>query len=243
MSFSGKKLCFKIFLFFSLVFSLAGRAHSINAPERLEYVIKWQGIPAGSASLEYSKTGNGSKIVSTAESSKWVSVFYKVDDRVESRMDGDFFPLNYRINLNEGRHRKLKEVRFKQSEGKAKHIDLLSREEKDYDTKGRAYDPLSAFYRVRSMELKAGRPVFLNVFDSKRLWNLEVQVIKKERVEIPLGHFDTILIKPLLESDGIFSRKGEILIWLTDDERKIPVRMQSKVKIGHVTAELVGGSF
>jgi hypothetical protein len=46
-----------------------------------------------------------------------------------------------------------------------------------------------------------------------------------------------------MKSEGIFNRKGEMLIWLTDDQKRIPVKMQTKVAVGAITATLVGGSY
>ncbi len=68
-------------------------------------------------------------------------------------------------------------------------------------------------------------------------------MLRKEKVGVPAGEFDTIVVKPLMKSEGIFSRKGEIYIWLTDDERRIPVMLKTKVKIGSVNATLVGGTY
>jgi hypothetical protein len=73
--------------------------------------------------------------------------------------------------------------------------------------------------------------------------NIEVQVLKKERIKTVLGEVNTILINPLLKNEGIFERKGAIFIWLTDDERRIPVKMKTKVAIGSITATLVGGNY
>jgi hypothetical protein len=46
-----------------------------------------------------------------------------------------------------------------------------------------------------------------------------------------------------MKSEGIFFRRGEIYIWLTDDEKRLPVMLKTKVKIGWVTASLVGGKY
>ena len=48
---------------------------------------------------------------------------------------------------------------------------------------------------------------------------------------------------PVLQTEGIFSKTGDLTIWLTDDERRIPLKMQSKISIGSITAALVGGSY
>jgi hypothetical protein len=88
-----------------------------------------------------------------------------------------------------------------------------------------------------------GNSVFVAVFDNKKVWDIEVQVLRKERVQVPAGQFQTIVIKPLMKSDGIFYRKGDIFIWLTDDEKRIPVMLKTKVKVGSITARLVGGRY
>jgi len=106
-----------------------------------------------------------------------------------------------------------------------------------------AFDPLSGFYNIRKRQLKAGHSEYLDIFDSKKLWSVEVQVIGKERVSTPAGEFDTILIKPLMQSEGIFMRKGEIYIWLTDDDKKIPVMIKSEVKVGTFVAKLAEGDY
>ena len=52
------------------------------------------------------------------------------------------------------------------------------------------------------------------------------------------GEFDTIVIKPVLKSEGIFLKTGDIYIWVTDDDKKLPVLLKSKVRVGHFTAVL-----
>jgi len=93
------------------------------------------------------------------------------------------------------------------------------------------------------VKLDVGRSVFVDIFDSKKLWNVEVQVLRKEKIRTNLGEFDTVLIKPLMKSEGIFNKKGDMYIWLTDDVKRIPVRMQTKVAVGSIIATLVGGTY
>lgn len=155
----------------------------------------------------------------------------------------DPLPVNYRIQTREGRHRKDKEVIFDRNGGKAIYINHLKPEKKEFDVPAVIYDPLSAFYQVRNMDLEVGSSVYVPVFDSKKVWNVEVKVLKRERVKVPMGTFDTLKIKPLMESEGIFSRKGEIYIWVTDDDKKMPVKLNSKVAVGSINAVLVGGSY
>jgi hypothetical protein len=230
------------------VFS-SSQASSFNVPEKLIYDLTWAGINAGTASLEVVEDGDKMRIISTARSATWLSVFYTVDDRVESilfkKTSTPLFgqPVNYRLKIREGRHRKDKEVTFDLENGKAVYIDHLENEKKEFDMPAFVFDPISSFYYLRNHRLVVGESVYVNIFDSKKIWNVEVQVLRKEKVTLPIGTFDTIVIKPLMKSEGIFYRKGEIFIWLTDDIKRIPVKMQTKVAVGYITATLVQGNY
>lgn len=222
-------------------------ATPFNIPEKLIYDLTWTGIKAGEATLEISDKGNEMRIVSVAKSAKWVSVFYTVEDRVESiflkSSDVIGHTMKYLLNLREGKHRKNKEVIFDYKNLKAIYIDYIDKERKEFEIPPAIFDPLSSFYYVRTLNLEVGKSVYVTVFDSKKVWNVEVQVLRKEKIEVPAGTFNTIVVKPLLKSEGIFFRKGDVYIWLTDDERRIPVMLKSKIKIGSVNASLVGGSY
>jgi hypothetical protein len=217
-------------------------------PEKFIYDLTWTGIKAGTASLELRNDGDRVKILSTAQSASWVSVFYTVNDRVESTLlknSSESFsqPSQYRIKIREGRHRRDKEIIFDAHNSKATYIDRLKPERKDFQITPQVLDPLSGFYYLRSLELSVGKPVYISIFDSKKVWNVEVQVLKKEKITLPTGAINTLVVKPLMKSEGIFYGKGEIFIWLTDDEKHIPVKMQTKVAIGSITATLVNGLY
>jgi hypothetical protein len=68
-------------------------------------------------------------------------------------------------------------------------------------------------------------------------------VLRREELVTALGRFKTIVVQPLLKSEGIFPRTGDIFIWLTDDDRRIPVQMKSKMFVGNITGTLTGGSY
>ncbi|MBI4688782.1 MAG: DUF3108 domain-containing protein [Nitrospirae bacterium] len=228
---------------------LATDIFAFNMPEKFEYDLTWTGIKAGSSTLEITDNGDSIRIVSTAKSASWVSVFYTVDDRVESILTKNKYeqfigqPVNYRIKLREGRHRRDKEVIFRHDIGKAIYIDHLNNEKQEFDTPSFILDPLSSFYYLRTINLVIGEPVYVTIFDSKKVWDVEVQVLKKEKDTLPAGEVDTILVKPLMKSEGIFYKKGDIYIWLTDDKKRIPVKLKTKVAVGSVTATLVGGYY
>ncbi len=239
-------ICILYSVFCILCFpSYLGANQSI--PEKLVYSLYWSGIKAGSASLEVDNTAEGVRIISRAASADFISLFYRVEDIVQSTLYQDGYPKNYRIKLREGRHRRNKEVEFSEEleKGSQKIIykNRLNNETAEFSFEKKAYDSLSGFYAIRKRQLKIGNSEYINVFDSKKLWNVEVQVLRKEHISTPAGEFNTIVIKPILKSEGIFMKKGDVYIWLTDDERKIPVMMKSKIKIGSITAKLIRGEY
>ncbi len=225
---------------------------TVSASETFRYDLTWMGIKAGEARLEFIEDGDSLRIVSRAESAKWLSVFYKVDDRVESVVVKKNNPAkganhwvadSYRLKIREGRHRRDKEVIFDPANKTALYINHLDNRKETYAVPENTFDPLSGFFLMRKRPLEVNRPVHVTIFDSKKVWDVRVDVLRKEEVETQAGKFRTIVVKPNMKSEGIFDSKGDIYIYLTDDKRHIPVLIRTKVAVGYIEAELVGGEF
>jgi len=209
--------------------------------ERFVYTVYWSGFKAGDAILEIDTTTDGITITSRAMSSPFISIFYKVDDLSQSKLYHDGYPSTYILNIREGKYRRETITNFEAN--KIIYNDRLKKEMLEFNLEKRAFDPLSGFYEIRKRQLVVGRSEYIDIFDNKKLYNTEVQIIGKERITVPAGEFDTIVVKPLLKSEGIFMKKGDIYIWLTDDNRKIPVMLKSKVKVGSFVAKLEEGNY
>jgi hypothetical protein len=67
---------------------------------------------------------------------------------------------------------------------------------------------------------------------------MEVRVLGRQKVKTPAGTFSCVAIEPVLKAGGIFKNKGRLVIWLTDDERRMPVLMKSKVAVGSISVVL-----
>jgi hypothetical protein len=103
----------------------------------------------------------------------------------------------------------------------------------------RVQDALSSLYYVRTRkDFVAGKPIVVDVHDSGKTWVVEIQTLGRERITTPAGEFDTIKVMTHPRYEGVFMHKGEIIIWLTDDMRKIPVLMKSTISIGSIVATL-----
>ena len=222
---------------------------ALTVPERLVYDVSWTGIKAGTAVQEVTAKGDELHIVSTTRSMGWINPFFRVEDRTESVLarGGGSQHLgtakSYKEKINEGKFHALKEAKFDQQRLTVETRDILKKTEKTDPISTRTFDTLSSIYVVRSMELVPGQSVYIDIYDCKRFWNTEVQVVKREEINTPLGRFKTLVVKPILKSEGLFARTGEVIVWLTDDSLRIPVMMTTQVKLGKIKATLVGGSY
>jgi Protein of unknown function (DUF3108) len=65
-----------------------------------------------------------------------------------------------------------------------------------------------------------------------------LEVVQRERIRVPAGTFETVVIRPTIESSGIFSQNGRAEIWVTDDERHLLVQMTAKLSFGTLQLSL-----
>jgi len=210
--------------------------------EKLTFEIKYGFIGAGTAVLGIPRTieERGYEcyhIVSLAESNEFFSVFFTVRDVAESYWDvRELIPRRFEKRLREGDFRAHDLVLYDHERGFARYPEQRGR---IVPVSAGAQDILSSLYYVRMMPLEVGRSVFIENHADKKNYPLEIKVLKRERIEVPAGEFDCIVVEPVMRASGLFSHKGRLTVWLTDDERRMPVLMKSKVVVGSIAAMLV----
>lgn len=207
--------------------------------ERLSYDIYWMGIYVGRAVIEAINENGEVSLASQVHSSPFVSAFYRVEDYAKSTITNGS-PSHFSIKQIEGKYRSDKETFFDMSNQKIIFFDYLKDLRKEYDvTEKETWDVISGFYYLRSQPLEVGKRIEINIFDSNKFYTAEVDVLRKETIKLYNAEtVNSVIVKPMLKSEGLFQNKGDILIWLTDDEHKIPVKIETQVPIGKVVAEL-----
>ncbi len=215
--------------------------------ERLVYVLKWEFIPAGEAVLEVKGVAsiNDTKAYHfflTARSNAFVDVFYKVRDYIDAYADVQMGrSLYYTKNQREGSHRRNEIIEFNWQKNEATYSNF-GKKEKPVVLHPGTFDPLSAFYYTRTLELIPKTQIERPVTDGKKMVIGRATVIKREKISVESGHYDTLLLEPEIKDlGGVFkkSKDAKIQIWVTDDHRHIPVKIKSKVVVGSFTGELV----
>jgi len=171
--------------------------------------------------------------VNSVPSFDWV---YKVRDRYETYLDVEgIFPWRFEQHIREGGYTRDFSAFFDQRKQKAKTSDG------EYEIPEYVNDIVSAFYYSRILDyskMKIDDKIHLQNFYKDKVYNLDVRYLGKETIDVPAGRFDCIIIEPLVQEGGLFKHEGNIIIWLTDDILKMPVKVRTKIVIGHVEALL-----
>lgn len=223
--------------------SLPGNPHPFQTGEKLTFNVKYGGVTAGIATMQV----EGTKRLGTREvlhiksKTETVNIFekiYSVHDVIETFVDpGRLTPFLYRVKLRESNYSRDKIISFDPETNTAIYIKNVELPQ-TYEVDPLVQDPLSSLYFLRTQSLEVGKSVTIKLFDDRKLYDMEVQVLRQEQIRTPLGSFETVLVKPILQSEGIFKRTGEIFVWLSDDDWKVPLKMKSKIKIGDINAEI-----
>lgn len=206
--------------------------------ERLLFDVYLLGIPVGEAEMEARVEEGEITITSRVRSNTVISTLYPVDDLAEARLKGGK-PSTFRVRQQEGGHVRDVEVRFDQSRQSATFIDHLTGKSSEHKlAEGDVWDVMSAFYATRRSPLEPGNHLVLAIFDSGKMLSTRVEVLRRERILVGEAERETVVIRPVLLTEGLFRRSGEIRIWLTDDGERLPVRMKTAVFVGPVSAVL-----
>jgi hypothetical protein len=171
--------------------------------------------------------------VNTVPSFDWI---YKVRDRYETYLDVEgLFPWRFEQHIREGSFSRDFSAFFD-------HRRKIAKTSKgEYEIPLYVNDILSAFYIARTYDystMKINEVIKMQNFYKDKVHDLDVKYLGKERITVPAGTFDCLIVEPLVREGGLFKSEGNIVIWLADDDLKIPVRVKTKVIIGSIDAEL-----
>ena len=210
--------------------------------ESLSYDISWSNmLRAGTAVMEVQaeRLPDGREVlrfVVTSQTAGVVDKLYQLGDTVQSVFDPETMQsLSFSLRESHGKKTRRRDLVFDHERRKAT-IRLNNDPEKTVPIPDRLQDSLTSLYYLRTREdFIVDRPVTFEAFDGDKSWAIEVQTLGREMVKTPAGEFATIKVRAYR---GLLMSKGEVFVWLTDDIRKIPVRIKSKLSIGSLVFTL-----
>ena len=165
-----------------------------------------------------------------------VDMTYPVRDRYRTIVDvGGIFPHEFHQRIREGSYKRDFTARFDQ----INNIAFVG--DKQYKVEEYIQDIVSALFYVRTMDLssmKNGEIITLRNFYKDTTFALPVRIVRRETIRVRAGRFRTILVQPVISEGSPFKFNNAINVWLTDDARKIPVRVSTSIILGDIGAEL-----
>lgn len=246
----GKMTIWAFCLLLQIVFVLPAVASAapFGPGEKLEYDIYWTFIRAGSATLEVAAPTdvNGTqamRFVASARSTPAIDKIYKVRDSIESFTDMDVTrSIRYDKKQREGTYSKDVVLDFDWESGVSKRY-VRGELRHELAQPGPTFDPLSILFSFRKQVLYKTMRFAAPVSDGKVRVMGEAYVEGTEDIETDLGVIPCFRVRiDVKHLSGVFRKSddAELLVWFSADERRLPVRVKSKVVVGHFTMRLVG---
>jgi len=212
--------------------------------ERLRFQVTWSGMTAGYADMMCLPYGNGAVIRTVATANSAIQSLYPVYDTLESVVQMDGYPLRFAKKVHEGSYWANFRTFFRRGNNTAVVTGHAkgkpARPDSSMATTPVVYDMLSAFYEFRTMDLKPGDVARMDILDNRKMFHgVEIHCLRRERIKVPAGTFDCVVIEPKIHSEALFKAKGSLYIWLTEDARRLPVRMESRISLGRIRCDLL----
>ncbi len=219
--------------------------------EKVTLNISYFNIVAGTIDIEVKPfvEVNGQKAYHfeiTGKSNSFFSKIYAVDDKAVTYLQyDDLVPLNLQISIKESKQLAETRTLFDWKAMRGSYWQKQVTKEKgerskklDWDLLPFSQNVISAAYYMRVFSYEPGKTLAFRVADEGKNITFKGEVLRREKLQTEIGTLDTIVMRPIVTVDGVFKPVGDIMVWLTDDDRKFVVRIESKIKIGTVIGKI-----
>jgi hypothetical protein len=214
--------------------------------EHIRWSVTYMKVKAGQAWAEVQEGDEGALLIrGGAKNADWYGRFYTIDDLVQSSWDPSG-PGSRRYTT------RFREGGFHQDQVMDIADDGIRVERSQrFDDGWRSWvdsypgpgmpveDPTTAFFRIRLLPLVSGERYTFPVFSGRETWELRVEVDPRTRLETALGEFEVIPVRLFTKHQGDLEQKGRIVLYLSDDERRLPVRAILQTNVGPIRADII----
>jgi hypothetical protein len=208
--------------------------------EKLVLEASWGPFRAGYGILSATTdtSANIAQFSISAVTNRLVGALFRVRDFIRSTVDlAGMYPMFFEEHIEEGRYRAKRWALYDHRNGvvygnKSKHPRV--------ETEPYTLDFLSILYVLRATPIQPGETVVLPCYVQGIVYKVQVKCVEREKLKTDLGEFRCLVLEPRIAVEGRnFSKRDKVRLWLTDDDKRVLVRVRSKIKVGSVDAELV----
>ena len=205
--------------------------------ERFDYTAKFGMLSVGKASVQVAAidTIRGQPAFLFRFSLDGSALMFKIQSSLESWTSvQDFRSLRFRQDSRENSRRYLRDYEIFGDSGYYRQREATKNE----PTSAEPLDDASFLYFVRTTPLEVGKTYRFERHFKPEFNPIVITVLKREMFELPDGTEVACLVLNPVVGDKMFSKRAEARLWITDDARRIPVQIRSRLDFGQITLRL-----
>ena len=169
------------------------------------------------------------------------SAIYPIEDVYATRVSGkERLPFHYEVWQKEGYSYEAHRITLYDQPDKTVYYYVNDNPVEIFEISDTTQNEFSSFFASRVMNFVVEQPFIVPTFaDEKRIEVVVMVRGKKNLKKTILGDVNTVIVEPIMTFSGLYDKRGDTVIWYTDDECRVPVKVNSKLLLGSLTAKLV----
>lgn len=203
-------------------------------------------ISAGEVDFKLTETDEHYIVEATGKTYKSYEVFFRVNDFYKTTIDKEtMLPVEFERTVEEGGYRFYNKIEFNQNIGEAISYSGKTKDEvtaKVYPLKDCMHDMLSTVYFLRNLDysvLESMKKFPVEMFIDDKVYPIDISYEGRDKKKIKgFGTIDAVKISPQVVAGVVFTNETKMNIWVSDDENKVPLIIESPISVGSIQAIL-----
>ena len=210
-------------------------ARPFGPGEKLTYAVRVGPLGKGTAVAEIVgiDTVRGRQVLHSVFRITGSLLMFKVRDLYESWFDPNtLVSLRYHQDIDQGPYDRNRTYEIFPGD---KYLDA---NQKEFETVEQPLDDGAFLYFLRTIPLEVGKTYSWNRYFKPDRNPVRVTVVRRERIRVPAGEFDAIVLQPKIKAKGIFAEQANAEVWIADDDTRMMLQMKTKLPFGSVQFQL-----
>ena len=205
-----------------------------NNEEHISYLVKYNGIKAGEATLLKKIIKDDINITFNLKSRKFIDLIYKLRESVSITVDKkNYSILNINKSTQQGKYKKTYKASFDYNNS----IGLINNNQ--ITITNHIYDPISIIYNLRDKTFKKDQVYKYSIISKNSIKEIEMRVIGNEKVKIKNIEYECSILEAISSDDKEKIKRTDALkLWISSDQLAIPVIIEKEAKNGTITMEI-----